>query len=121
MVLAELRRDPEPRVLAAWLENPRLTEEPVVALAADPRTAPRILDLVARDERWGRRYEVRSALARNPRSPLAAVLAILPGLRRRDLAALLDQAELSDFLAHQVRRRLAERTPSSESGDGAGE
>lgn len=114
-VLEELRRDPDPRVIAAWLENPRLTEEPLVALAANPRTAPRILDLVWREERWGRRYPVRVALSRNPRSPLAAVLAILPGLQTADLAAVLEVPELSSLVAHRVRQLLAERpSPPSE-------
>jgi hypothetical protein len=102
-VIAELRRDPSPRVVTALLDNPRLTEQLLTPLAVRS-TSPRVLDLVAQSARWGRLYEIRAALARNVASPFRAVFAILPTLRRDDVAALAADEQQSTV----VRNRAAE-------------
>lgn len=84
-VLAQLRRDPSPEVVGALLENPRLTEGTLMPLVQDETAEPKALEAIARDRRWGSRYEVRVGLARNPRTPLQTALAILPHLKKRDL------------------------------------
>ena len=76
-VIALLRQDPSPRVIAALLDNSRLTEgllAPVVHRAATPAA---ILELIAADRRWGVRYPLRLALARNPATPLATAWRLL--------------------------------------------
>ena len=100
-VIAHLRHDPTPRVVAALLDNPRLTEGLLMPLLASERAAPACLAAVAASRRWGLRPAVRSALARNPRTPLATVLATLPALRKGELAALA----IDPRLAEPVRRR----------------
>ncbi len=103
-VLARLRQDPSLRVVKALLKSPRLTEPLLLPMVANESTQPRALDLVASDPRWGARYEVRLALARNPRSPFRVIFEILPTLRRRDLLAV---AEL-DAHSSVVRNRASE-------------
>ncbi len=94
-VITQLRRDPSLAVIRALLENPRLTEEALVPLAARS-PSPRILDLVANSPVWGRRFEIRAALARNTATPFRAVFAILPALTRSDLAEIAgDEAQSS--------------------------
>lgn len=100
-LVARLRDENDPRVVAALLENPRLTEGALLPLVARERAAPAVLAAVARDRRWGSRYEVRLALVRNPATPVAAALPILPHLRKRDLAAMARDLRL----APAVRRR----------------
>lgn len=105
-VMAQLRRDPNLRVIGAWLDNPRLTEQLVVLLAAGA-TSPRVLDLVAKSERWGRRYEVRAALGRNAATPFRAAFALLPTLRRDDVAAIAHDERQSTVVRNRAAELLA--------------
>lgn len=112
-----LRLDPTPRVLAALLENPRLTEGMIVPLAANERAAPACLSRLARDRRWGVRRTVRVALCRNPATPVADVLRLLPALQRAELRALLADPRVPPAVARRARERLGERCPGGRSTD----
>ncbi len=70
LLIAQLRSDPEPRVIAALLENPRLTEGGLMPMVSSETTSPEVLGMVARHGRWGVRYPVRLALCRNRRTPV---------------------------------------------------
>ncbi|TNF71340.1 MAG: hypothetical protein EP299_12195 [Acidobacteria bacterium] len=87
-VIAQLRRDPDPMVIEALLENPRLTEGSLLPLVSSETTKPEVLTVVARDKRWGIRYPVRQALCKNPRTPAVTTLPLLPMLKKIDLAAV---------------------------------
>ncbi len=87
-VLARLRHDPSRRVIAALLENPRLTEATLYPLVRREATPGPVLALIAESTRWGMRYELRTGLAANPSTPIEIALRLLPGLKRGDLAAI---------------------------------
>jgi len=93
-VLAVLRHDPTPRVLSAVLENPRATEGLLLPLAASESASPQALATLAAHPRWGIRYPLRVALCRNPLTPLSNVLALLPMLKKSDLAAVANDLRL---------------------------
>lgn len=87
-VLPHLLRDGHPRVVGATLRNPRLTEAAVLLLARSPSSPPRVLEMLARDPRWGASYGVRHNLAENPSTPQAVALSVLPLLRKVDQRAV---------------------------------
>ena len=87
-VLQSLRKDPTPRVIAAMLDNPRLVESDLLPLAAGEATRPQVLEVILTHRRWGNRYPVRAAAIRNPRTPLALALHLLPLLKKPDLRAV---------------------------------
>lgn len=100
-VLAQLRHDPSPRVIAALLDNPRLTEGILAPVVNGGATLPAILELIAADRRWGLRYPLRLAIARNPATPLATAWRLLGTLRKIDLKPMATDPRL----AEPVRRR----------------
>jgi hypothetical protein len=93
-VIAALRADPTPRVVGALLENPRLTEALLAPLVASASASPLVLALVAASPRWAVRTTVRYALCRNPATPLAATLPLLPLLAKRELEAIANDVRL---------------------------
>jgi len=93
-IIAQLRRDPDPKVIEALLENPRLTEGSLLPLVSSETTKPEILTVVARNKRWGIRYPVRQAVCKNPRTPAVTTLPLLPMLKKRDLAAMTKDRRL---------------------------
>lgn len=113
--LTRLCADIDPRVVAAALENPRLTEERLLPLVQSARTTPQRLRLVARHPRWSCCYEVRLALCRNPLTPLADALALLPFLRHPDLASLAAGEGVPALVRFEASRRLEEEDEGIES------
>lgn len=107
-MLARLRHDPSPRVIAALLENPRLTEGVLLPVASSDTTAPAVLEVLARDQRFGARYSVRQTLSRNPRLPVQAALANLVGLRKVDLGAVASDPRLAGQVRQRARLLLGE-------------
>lgn len=100
--LAKLCLDVDLRVLDAALDNPRLTEERLLPILQNPKTSPQRLQKVATHPRWACCYEVRLALCRNPLSPLRTTLALLPALRRGDLAALAANENVPSLLRFEA-------------------
>lgn len=100
-VISRLRHDPERRVIASLLENPRLTEGALAPLVSSERARPQVLELIARDRRWGARHAVRSAIARNPRTPVHTALGLLSSLKKDALRAIAADTRM----APAVRRR----------------
>lgn len=111
LLVSQIRGDTEPRVIAALLENPRLTEGALIPLVSSETAKPEILILVARNPKWGIRYPVRLSLARNRRTPVQTTLSILPQLKKVDLKVI----ERDRRLSMAIRRRAAVllgRTPA---------
>ena len=107
-VLADLRRDPNPRVMQALLENPRVTEGVLMPLVQNDRAEPAVLEVIAKDRRWGVRYEIRVGLAKNPRTRLQTALGILPHLKKRDLRTVARASKVREAVRRRARLLLGE-------------
>jgi hypothetical protein len=107
-VLSRVRHDPSPRVIAALLENPRLTEAVLLPLASSDTAVPAVLEMLVKDGRFGARYGVRQALSRNPRLPVQAALGNLVGLRKVDLGAVASDPRLPGLVRQRARLLLGE-------------
>jgi len=107
-ILSLLRHDPNPRVVAAVLDNPRLTEDLLAPLVHAPATPPAVLALVAADRRWGVRPAVQSALARHPATPLPTALRLLPLLAKSELRAVAHDPRLPQPVLLRARLLLGE-------------
>ena len=107
--LAALRLDPDPRVVAGFLDNRFTTEPDVVQVAVAKRSGPETLGAVAEHPRWAPRRAVREALLRNPSLPLAAVEPLLAQAAERELITLRDGPEEPPALRAVAQRVLARR------------
>ncbi len=100
-LIATIRNDPEIRVIRGLLENPRLTEGALSPLLNSEAARPDVLVAIASDRRWGARNGVRVSICRNPRTPVATALKLLPMLHKRDLREVASNHRL----AAAVRKR----------------
>lgn len=105
-ILKGLRTEPDPGIVEALLENPRMLEEDVLFVINRPRTIAPVLETVARDERWSARKEVRIALIRNQKSPLSAVLPFISQMTTGDLRPLADDPKVPLALRRMIQTRL---------------
>jgi hypothetical protein len=118
-ILGLLACDPDPTVVRNLLRNPRLREPDVLRLAAARPAHATALREIGRALRFARLTSVRTALARNPYTPVALALQMLNGLSLRELREIATDATLhADVRAHAstcLARRQSSRTASRES------
>jgi hypothetical protein len=107
-IIAQLRLDPSPRVIAALLDNPRLTEGMLEPVLHRVSTSPAILELIANDRRWGVRYPLRLALVRNPATPLKISWRLLEALRKADLRPVAADPRIPEPVRRRARVLLGD-------------
>ncbi|HEV8549366.1 MAG TPA: hypothetical protein VGQ57_10065, partial [Polyangiaceae bacterium] len=78
----KLLSDPHPLVIRQLLENPRLTEDDVVRIAARRPARPEAVTAIARTARWLKRPRVRLAILLNPGSPPSVAMPLLAACTR---------------------------------------
>lgn len=101
--------DSEPRVIHAALDNPRLTQAPIIkALARETATAA-LVAAVCRHAKWSLRREVRIALLRNGKTPLARALDFAQALPAALVREILQNSHLPGTLQALILRNLSGR------------
>ena len=107
-VLAALREDREPRVVAAFLDN-RFAAEGDVLASLHPRAHPEAVAAVARHPRWSFRRLVREALLAHPRLSPADLETLLERAEDEDLAGWGVALGLPPSIREAAQRILARR------------
>jgi hypothetical protein len=93
----KLLRDPNPFVIRQLLENPRLTENDVMRLAARRPANVEALRMIARTD-WLLRAQVRMALIQNPGTPSSIAVPLIAACTGSELADLKGHMECSDVV-----------------------
>jgi hypothetical protein len=107
-VLAQLRHDPNPVVISALLDNPRLTEDILAPVVHGTATPGPVLAAIAGDRRWSSRPGLQAALARNPNTPPAVALRLLALLRKPELRSVAQDARVPEAVRLRARVLLGE-------------
>jgi hypothetical protein len=87
-VAAALLLDKESRVWQTALQNPRLTESAIVKALLRANATAAFVEAVSHHAKWSPRAEIRAALLRNEKTPLARALAFarsFPPAQLRDI------------------------------------
>ena len=85
---AILAQDNDPRVLLSLLRNPRLTVDEVVRVAKSSFLTFQVADVIVKASQWMGSVDVRVALIRNPKTPPAFAMRILPTLPEAEVRAV---------------------------------
>ena len=103
-----LARDGSKTIRRYVLQNPRVTEEEIVAFARDRQTDEEMLRAIMNRREWMKAYQVRLALVRNPRTPLANAIRIMGTLLQRDVERIAKSRDVPQAVVAQARRTLLE-------------
>jgi hypothetical protein len=93
------------------IHNPRLTDQEVENIATMRTIAEEVLRLIGMNRAWARSYPIIHNLARNPRTPMATAVHILPRIRTKDLKAISVNRNVSEAVRRQAYRLSEMRTP----------
>ena len=106
---AALLLDPEQRIMAAALQNPRLTEEGVVRALVHPESPAHLAPAVCHDAKWRVRHEVRIAALRCEFTPLAYAIDFASKLSPVQLKDVLAQSKLNDQIKEYLLQTAVRR------------
>lgn len=104
-----LIRDTNRLIQRFVLQNPRITEDEIIAVARNRNIDADLLRLVSENKGWARNYQVKLALVTNPKTPLASALRFVSSLMDRDIRFLAKSKNVSQTVAAQARRLLMQR------------
>ena len=105
-----LIRDSNKIVATAVIRNPRITDQEIEGISAMRTVADEVLRLIAMNRAWARSYTIIHNLARNPRTPIAASIGILPRLQTKDLKTLGQNRNVPENVRRQAYRLVQTRS-----------
>lgn len=106
-----LIRDANKVVATAVIHNPRLTEHEVENIAAMRTVSEEVLRVIGMNRAWARSYPIIHNLARNPRTPMATAVHILPRIRTKDLKSIAQNRNVPEAVRRQAYRLSEVRAP----------
>ena len=105
--------DSEARIVRAALENPRLTEASIIKALMRRNSFAAFVEAVCRHSKWSVRREIRMALLRNEKTPLARALEFSRSLPVTLVREILQGSRLPTNIKSCVLKDLAQRSASS--------
>jgi len=107
----KLLRDPHPAVIRMLLDNPRITEDDVVRLAARRPAYPDVIAEIAKNAEWAQRSRVRMAIVQNPGSPVEIAVPLVRLLIRPELLQVIAAADVAAIVRAAATEVLQRRPP----------
>jgi hypothetical protein len=101
------------RVLQTVLDNPRLTENLVIAAVLNSTAGATLVNLVARHQKWSRRKEVRLALLRTEYLSLARALEFSREIPAALLREVLAASRLPAQVVSTIKAQVLDDAPAS--------
>ena len=92
------------------LHNPRMTDAEALAVARNRNVDDELLRIIAVRRDWMRNYQLRLALATNPKTPVTIALKQLSSLGDRDMRQLAKSRNVPDAVSAQARRMVLSRS-----------
>ena len=108
-----LIRDSNRMIRRFVLQNPRVGDEEIIAVAKNRSADDELLRIIAESREWTKNYQVRLSLVTNPKTPLVLSLRFLNGLQDRDVRMLAKSKNVSATVANAAKRIVVQKTPGS--------
>ncbi|NOY64880.1 MAG: hypothetical protein GXO97_05725 [Nitrospirae bacterium] len=101
-----LIRDPNKEVVLKVLENPKITETEVEAIARNPSAPEEALRYISKKRDWIRRYSIILALVSNPKTPPGVSMPFISRLRMNDLVILQRSKNIPEAVRNAIIRYI---------------
>jgi len=104
-----LIRDRNKIVSTAVISSPKMTDSEVVTIAQNRSTSEDILRIIANNRDWTKHYQVKHALATNPKTPQPTAIKFLNYLQDRELKAIMKSKNVATSISTHARRILKKK------------
>jgi hypothetical protein len=106
---ALLVRDRNKIVASAAVRSPKISENEVVTFAKARNICEEVLRIIGANREWTRNYQVKRALAMNPKCPRPMAVKFLNYLQERDLRGIMRSKEVPTAVSTHARRILTKK------------
>lgn len=105
-----LLRDANKMIRRFVLQNPRIGDEEIIAVAKNRSADDELLRMIGESREWTKNYQVRLSLVTNPKTPLVLALRFVNGLNERDVRMLAKSKNVSATVANAAKRVVLQKT-----------
>lgn len=105
-----LLRDSNKMIRRFVLQNPRIGDEEIIAVAKNRSADDDLLRMIGESREWTKNYQVRISLVTNPKTPLVLSLRFLGGLNERDIRMLAKSKNVSATVSTAAKRIIHQKT-----------
>ena len=104
-----LVRDRNTLVAIAVATSPKTTESEIVTIAQSRNVCDEVYRVIAMSRDWTRSYQVKQALASNPKCPQAMAMKFVNYLQDKDLRTLMRSRDVPRVISTHARRILTKK------------
>jgi hypothetical protein len=104
-----LVRDRNKLVSLAVVMSPKITDSEIVSIAQSRNVTDEVLRVISRGRDWTKNYQVKLALATNPKCPLPVAMQFVNYLQDKDLRTLVRSRDVSQGISTHARRILMKK------------
>jgi hypothetical protein len=104
-----LIRDPLKLVAMAAIKSSAVTEFEAARYAGSQSLGEDVIRYIAGKREWTKLYGTKVSLCRNPKTPVADAMRLMPFLRDKDLANLMKSKGIPSAVVAQARKLVMQR------------
>jgi len=104
-----LVRDRNKLVAVSVATSPKITESEIVTIAQSRNVCDEVYRVIAMNRDWTRNYQVKQALAANPKCPQAMAMKFVNYLQDKDLRTLMRSRDVPRVISTHARRILSKK------------
>ena len=104
-----LVRDRNKIVSSAAIRSPKITDNEVAGYAQARNVPDEVLRIIANNREWTRNYQVKLALATNPKCPVPTSMKFLNFLQEKDLRNIMKSKDVPSPISTHARRILQKK------------
>jgi len=99
-----LARDSNKLVLLSVLENPRITDGEILALAKNRSTPDDAIRVIMHNRDWMKSYSIMFAIATHPKTPAAIAMRYLPLIKKKDIKLLAKNKNVTEAVRTMAKK-----------------
>ncbi len=104
-----LIRDRNKIVSSAAIRSPKVTENEVATYARARNVSDDVLRIIANNREWVKNYQVKIALATNPRCPVPTAMKFLNFMMEKDLRTIMKSKDVPTPISTHARRLMQKK------------
>jgi hypothetical protein len=104
-----LVRDRNKVVAMAAVSSPKITENELISIAKSRNVSDDVIRVITRNKEVTRNYQVKQALATNPKTPQAEAMKFVNYLQDRELRAIMKSKDVPSAISTHARRILTRK------------